>query len=205
MFGTKIFGFVIKLIFASQACRFFVESRKSGALELLLTTPLRSRDIVRGQWLALNRIFLWPLILFTLLNLTPLVFIVCRAIAGPGILEAFGPIAAAIASLAVTLWFTVAMVADVFTIGWVGMWLALTVKKPDLAPVWTILAVLILPAIGVFCGLDLLADMFLIIWASSSLQTDIRWTLSRQYRVPPAQMTPQMALPYVPPPPVIAR
>jgi hypothetical protein len=51
----------------------------------------------------------------------------------------------------------------------------------------------------------LLLDVFLIIWASSSLQTDFRWTLSRQYQVPAAQMTPQMALPYVRPPPVIAR
>src|SRR5262249_36376815 len=36
IFGTKTFGFLIKLIFASQACRFFIESRKSGALEMLL-------------------------------------------------------------------------------------------------------------------------------------------------------------------------
>lgn len=204
-FGTKIFGFVIKLIFTAQACRFFIESRKNGALELLLTTPLRSRDIVRGQWLALRRIFLWPLIVFGLLNLTPLVFIVCRALAGAGLYQALGPIAGAIGALLFTLFCTVGLLADIVTIGWVGMWLALTAKKPRLAPVWTILAVLILPSVGVFCGLDLLADMFLIIWASSSLQTDFRWTLSRQYQVSPAQMTPQVALPYVPPPPVIAR
>lgn len=205
MGGTKIFGFVIKLIFTSQACRFFIESRKNGALELLLTTPLSSRDIVRGQWLALRRIFLWPLIVFALLNLTPLVFIVCRALAGAGLYQALGPIAGAISFLLVTLWFTAGLLADVFTIGWVGMWLALTAKKPNLAPAWTILAVLILPAIGGFCGLDLLADMFLIIWASSSLQTDFRWTLSKQSRVPPSHLAPQIALPYVPPPPVIAR
>jgi len=202
--GTKVFGFLIKIVFAAQACRFFIESRKSGALELLLSTPLRNREIIRGQWLALRRIFLWPLIVFALFNLTPLVFIIGRAIAGPGLFEALGPIGSAIGSLLITLWFTVGMLADVFTIGWVGMWLALTVKKPDLAPVWTILFVVILPTIAV-CGLDLLVDMFLIIWASSNLQTDLRWTLSRQYQVPAAQMTPQIALPYIPPPPVIAR
>jgi hypothetical protein len=95
------------------------------------------------------------------------------------------------------------LVADVFTVGWVGMWLGLSAKKPDLAPFWTIVVVLILPLL--VCPLAMLVDVFLIIWASSSLQTEIRWTLARQYQVPPNQMTPQMALPYVRPPPVIAR
>jgi len=202
--GTKAFGFLLKLIFASQACHFFIEARKSGALELLLCAPLGNREIIRGQWLALRRIFLWPLIVFALFNLTPLVFIIGRAIAGHGIFEALAPIGGAIGSLLVTLWFTLGLLADVFTIGWVGMWLALTVKKPHLAPAWTILFVLILPTIAV-CGLDLLVDMFLIIWASSNLQTDFRWTLARQYQVPSAQLTPKIALPYVSPPPIIAR
>jgi ABC-type transport system involved in multi-copper enzyme maturation permease subunit len=204
IFGTKTFGFLIKLIFASQACRFFIESRKNGALELLLCTPLRNRDIIGGQWLALRRIFLWPLIVFALFNSMPVLVIICRAIAGSGIIDALGPIGSALGSLLITLWFTLGLLADVFAIGWVGMWLGLTAKKPHLAPAWTILFVVILPTIAV-CGLDLLVDMFLIIWASSNLQTDLRWTLSRQHQVPAAQMTPQIALPYVPPPPVIAR
>lgn len=203
MYGTKLFGFAFKVIAASNAGRFFVESRKSGALELLLCTPLRNRDIIRGQWLALRRIFLWPLIIFALFNLTPLAFIVGRAIAGRGLFDALGPIGGAIGSLLVTLWFTFGLLADIFTIGWVGMWLGLTAKKPNLVPVWTILFVLILPSF--VCALDLLVDMFLIIWASSSLQTDLRWTLSRQYDVPSGQLKPRVALPYVSPPPVIAR
>jgi ABC-type transport system involved in multi-copper enzyme maturation permease subunit len=204
IYATKLFGFAFKIIAASQACRFFVESRKSGALELLLCTPLRNRDIIRGQWLAMRRILLWPLIIFALFNLTPLIFIISRAIVGPGLLEALPPIGGALGALLATLWFTLGLLADVFTIGWVGMWLALTVKKPDFAPAWTILVVLIFPIVAV-CGLDLLVDMFLIIWASGGLQQDIRWTLARQYQVPPSQLTPQIALPYVPPPPVIAR
>ena len=56
--GTKIVGFLLKLMVASQACRFFVESRKNGSLEMLLCTPLRNRDVVRGQWLSLKRLFL---------------------------------------------------------------------------------------------------------------------------------------------------
>jgi ABC-type transport system involved in multi-copper enzyme maturation permease subunit len=201
--GTKIVGFLLKLMVASQACRFFVESRKNGALEMLLCTPLRNREIVRGQWLSLKRLFLWPLIILALLNLVPIGFLAYQAFNGPGLSEALHSVPRAMAHLATSCWFTFGLVADVFTVGWVGMWLGLSAKKPDLAPFWTILFVLILPSF--VCALDLLVDVFLIIWASSSLQTEIRWTLSRQFQVPPNQMTPQMALPYVRPPPVIAR
>jgi len=201
--GTKIVGFVLKLMVASQACRFFVESRRNGSLEMLLCTPLRNREIVRGQWLSLKRLFLWPLIILAGLNLVPIAFLVYQALNGPGLSEALQTVPRAMASVAMSCWFTFGLVADVFTIGWVGMWLGLSAKKPDLAPFWTILFVLILPSF--VCALDLLVDVFLIIWASSNLQTEIRWTLSRQYQVPSNQMTPRMALPYVPPPPVIVR
>jgi ABC-type transport system involved in multi-copper enzyme maturation permease subunit len=201
--GTLILGFLFKLMVASQACRFFVESRKNGALEMLLCAPLQNRDIIRGQWLSLKRLFLWPLIILALLNLVPIAFLVYQAFTGPGLSEALQSVPRAMFSLATSCWFTFGLVADVFTVGWVGMWLGLSAKKPDLAPFWTILFVLILPLF--VCPVALFVDVFLIIWASSSLQTDIRWTLSRQYQVPPSQMTPRMALPYVPPPPVIAR
>jgi len=201
--GTLTLGFLLKLIVASQACRFFVESRKNGALEMLLCTPLRNRDIIRGQWLSLKRLFLWPLIILALLNLVPIAFLAYQAFTGPGLSEALQSVPRAMFSLAASCWFTFGLVADVFTVGWVGMWLGLSAKKPDLAPFWTILFVLILPLF--VYPVALFVDVFLIIWASSSLQTDIRWTLSRQYQVPPSQMTPKIALPYVPPPPVIVR
>jgi ABC-type transport system involved in multi-copper enzyme maturation permease subunit len=201
--GTKILGFLLKLMVASQACRFFVESRRNGALEMLLCTPLRNRDIIRGQWLSLKRIFLWPLTILALLNLVPIAFLAYQAFSDTGVSEVLHSIPQATLSLGASCWITLGLVMDVFAIGWVGMWFGLSAKKPELAPFWTILFVLILPVI--FCGFDLLVDVFLIIGASSSLQTDFRWTLSRRYLVPASQMTPQIALPYVRPPPVIAR
>jgi ABC-type transport system involved in multi-copper enzyme maturation permease subunit len=201
--GTIILGFFLKLMVASQACRFFVESRTNGALEMLLCTPLRNRDIIRGQWFSLKRLFLWPMLILALLNLVPIIFLGYQALTGPGLSEVIQSIPGAMFSVAASCWFTASLVADVLTIGWVGMWLGLTAKKPHLAAFWTILFVLILPIF--VCPLALLIDMFLIIWASSNLQIDLRWTLSRQYQVPAAQLTPQLALPYIPPPPVIAR
>ncbi|MBI3879993.1 MAG: ABC transporter permease subunit, partial [Verrucomicrobia bacterium] len=54
---------VLYLGVASQACRFLVDARRSGVLELLLATPLTDREIVRGQWRGLLRMFGLPLLL----------------------------------------------------------------------------------------------------------------------------------------------
>ena len=40
--------------------RQFAEDRHSGALELVVSTPLGVKEILRGQWLALRRQFLGP-------------------------------------------------------------------------------------------------------------------------------------------------
>ena len=58
-----LFTLVLYLWTASQACRFFVEARRSGLLELLLATPVSDRQIVRGQWRALLRMFGLPVAL----------------------------------------------------------------------------------------------------------------------------------------------
>jgi hypothetical protein len=46
----------------AEACRRLAEDRHSGALEMLLCTPLPVECIVRGQWLALARRYLGPLL-----------------------------------------------------------------------------------------------------------------------------------------------
>jgi ABC-type transport system involved in multi-copper enzyme maturation permease subunit len=54
---------LIYLWAASQACRFFIETRRSGVLELLLVSPVESSVIVRGNWQALLRMFALPVCL----------------------------------------------------------------------------------------------------------------------------------------------
>jgi hypothetical protein len=68
------FGGVVTLVLylgiASQAGRFFVEAKRSGLLELLLTTPLTAKQMVQGQWRALLRMFGLPLALYLAAQLT---------------------------------------------------------------------------------------------------------------------------------------
>lgn len=64
-----LFLFAFYLWASSQACRFFVEARRSGLTELLLAAPLSEGQIVRGHWRALLRMYGSPVLLLVALNL----------------------------------------------------------------------------------------------------------------------------------------
>jgi hypothetical protein len=163
--------FLLKALVAFQACRFFMEARRSGAFELLLCTPLRNPDLIRAQWRAMLRVFLWPLIVFLLLCW----FAACFPL-GRTVTRFAGPVTEGLPSLRIgalgAAMTTLRWAADVLALGWFGMWVALTVRKPGLAPALTILAVLILPSVLVH--FDLVADMLFISWGTTRLQEDFR-------------------------------
>jgi hypothetical protein len=48
-------------LIAWAGARFFQDTRRQQDLELLLTTPLGSRNILAGQWRVLRRALAWPL------------------------------------------------------------------------------------------------------------------------------------------------
>ena len=50
---------------------YFVEARRTGELELLLTTPLGAEQIVAGQWRALKRLLFAPALLLALTGFSP--------------------------------------------------------------------------------------------------------------------------------------
>ncbi len=65
--------FVPVLLLAFIAARGPGRARESGALEILLTTPLTSRQIVFSYWLPLWRTLRWPLLVSVLLHFLYLV------------------------------------------------------------------------------------------------------------------------------------
>jgi ABC-type Na+ efflux pump permease subunit len=168
VYGVRPFGFLLKWLFALQACRFFVEARRNGALEMLLCTPLTSREILGGQALGLRKRFQWPIVTLLALLLVPAA-VQCLA----GRTWGSAGLSTAFAGLFTGAIYCLRMVADCYAVGAFGMWLALTLKKPGLAPSLTILYVLILPS--ALCWLDLFADLFFILWAVTKLrQQDLR-------------------------------
>jgi ABC-2 family transporter protein len=64
------FTLLLYLCATSLACRFLVEARRSGLLELLLVTPVNERQIVRGQWRGLLRLFGLPVLLLLAVQVT---------------------------------------------------------------------------------------------------------------------------------------
>ena len=64
-----ILNSTLKLWIGLEAGQQLSEDQKAGALELLLSTPLTVRDILRGQLLALRRQFLGPMLLVAAIQL----------------------------------------------------------------------------------------------------------------------------------------
>lgn len=69
--SESVFVFLLllaKFWVATIAIRYLVDSRKTGAFELLLVTPARPKAIVHGHWRALLRRFLIPILLLTVVS-----------------------------------------------------------------------------------------------------------------------------------------
>src|SRR2546425_2215271 len=60
--------FINRVWIAAMACRFLVEARRSGALEISLATPLAIKTILRGSRQALFRLFFWPVLAIAVLH-----------------------------------------------------------------------------------------------------------------------------------------
>ena len=119
-----LFQTFLKLWVVTESCNRLAEDRRIGALELLLSTPLTTREILRGQWLALKRQFAKPLAAVLVLE-----FLMLR--------QQF--------TLSTTLINLAMLLADLVTLAWVGMWLGLTARDLNRAIIGTIGRVLILP------------------------------------------------------------
>ena len=124
---------LLKLWVAVETGQRLAEDQKMGALELLLSTPLRIKDILSGQWLALRRQFLWPLILVFAVELLLVSLAPRREFQLDNRMRAFGTAG------------IVMLVTDLMALIWVAMASALTAKTPNQASVSTVFRIMILP------------------------------------------------------------
>ena len=139
-------NFAYALIFTNRvwvtvmACHFFLEDRRTGALELLLTTPLPVRTLLRGHRRSLWQYFFWPIFVIGLLHVA---YVVAnwqstrhQAAVGASIL-AYYVISAANSY--------VSFLTDVFALCAVGAWLSLSLRKAGLALLLTFTFVILIP------------------------------------------------------------
>lgn len=118
----------LKLWMIGEATSRFGQDRQSGALELILATPIRVETMVEGQWRSLRRQFFWPTVLLLVVELLCIqaehsdrewvMTVIC---------------------------YTLSSVVDFWAIGWVGMWRGLSSRKASAAARGTLARVLMLP------------------------------------------------------------
>ena len=137
---------ILKLWVAGAAASLLAEERRRGTLESLLTTPLTVPDILEGEALALKRQFFWP--------------VTCVLFADLAMLNAgaMDPLSGSDSWLFCWLGMMLVFVADLYTLGWVGLWLGLTCKRGSQAVVGTIGRVLVLPWTVLVLALTLFAS-----------------------------------------------
>lgn len=179
--------FVLKAAMAFEASQRFLADRQSGALELLLCTPLTIRQIVQGHLLALGRSFAGPVLL---------------------VLGADGAFFVAKAYERDWAWLCLAgssiFVLDLIALALLGLWLGLTSRTTARAAFSSLARILALPWLGfgvlmtagavllstaysrfnvsdwfpllIWFGLSLLLDVFFCVWAYRQLIVRFRTT-----------------------------
>jgi hypothetical protein len=166
------FGYLIKLWLAAVAPQSLNASRRSGALELLLCTPMSPPELVRGQVDALYGYFIGPAAVsaigFTIAGIT-----------GIGLAQNQGGISPDPSPLIFGIGWLISFLLDMHALAYMGLWFGLTNARLDRAIAKTVFTVLVLPWITLvvpFVGcLGLIGwPIFWINWASRRLNRRLR-------------------------------
>lgn len=119
----------------SEACRHLSDDRRSGGLELLLSTPLREEQIIRGQRRALLHQFGGPLAVVLLADFVFMLMTLKQSTADER-----------------TGWVIVYLILggflafDVFALSTVGMWLGVSGRKTNRATIVALMRIVMLPS-----------------------------------------------------------
>jgi len=124
-------NFTLKVWLTIEAGQQLAEDQRTGAFELLLSTPLTVPEILRGQLLALRRQFLLPL----------LVVLGCELLLTLSVHRRSPDWQ----TLVIWLAGMFMLVADLLALSWVAMWRALVERSHNLATISTLVRVLALP------------------------------------------------------------
>jgi ABC-type Na+ efflux pump permease subunit len=188
-FTLPVWYLMIRVLVMDEASRTFISQRSSGALEMLLATPLTVRDLVQGQWMGLRRRFSTAATLF--LCLTVLALVLNLWLPPPAF---FNLQPGQLTAILVAMLFMFA--ADVVALTWSAMWLSLKCRRQADVAGSTLARIILLPNVvwlffliffsGVGPGVTfawnlgwwflfgVAADLFFAIWC--------RWRLLRNFR-----------------------
>ena len=186
---------LLKLWVASESTRLLGEDRRTGALELVLSTPLSVDQVLEGNMLALEQQFTWPVTIVLCADAAMLV---------GGSVDQF--LYGSTGWVLMSLGMLIVFIADLYALSWVGLWLGLTSRSANRAFRGAISRVLVLPWIVFIVGLSLVAtarwqtfepsenglliaaflistaaDVFFFFWARNNLRQHFRLAAAHQF------------------------
>ena len=173
LLGVEMFfAYLLKLWLAAVAPQSFNASRRSGALELLLCTPLSPPELVRGQVDVLYAYFVGP-------ALVMVAGFPIFGIGGMALGNSMGALGADSSPLVLGIFWLILFILDFHAIAYAGLWFGLTNARVDRAIAKTIFGVLVMPWISMvipFIGcLGVIGwPVFWISWASRRLNEKFR-------------------------------
>ena len=155
---STLLGLALALWVVIQASRFFVDGVQTRALEQILVTPVSVETVLQGQWVALQRAFLFPVLIVLVMKGCAAALQVYQfwglsqsQSAGAGLPFNFFSYQMVLAGFGV-----VQFVTGLLALAWFGMWMGLTSRKVPVAVIKAVVFVKILPAFVFSFGQGLL-------------------------------------------------
>ena len=177
-----------KFMVSGLAAQQLAVEQEQGTLEMLLSTPLKAETILRGQLRATLRQFQGPALLALLMQLLAFLMLWYTDMFPDHLLPIFVGI----------MIYAAIYLLDIYTIAWMGMFGAVTVKDAKNAAGVAILRVIVLPGLifGTVMALGSLAVwywdlnfepqpvMLLAFWFVLGIATDLGWLIYTRKRLP---------------------
>jgi ABC-type transport system involved in multi-copper enzyme maturation permease subunit len=136
----------LKFIVAERSCRALGQTRQTGELELLLTTPFDPHDILRSYALSLKRQLLPPVLSVIAADIV-IVAAACRELnMGDGV-------AMTVMYVLEGVW----LIMNLYSLSWVGLYMGMRSRTTAMALQRTLALVVVAPWIGFFVVAGLIA------------------------------------------------
>ncbi|HEY0454936.1 MAG TPA: hypothetical protein VGE41_01075 [Verrucomicrobiae bacterium] len=177
---------------AAKACQCFPESRSSGALELLLVSPVTVKNIVDGHLSALERHFLVP---FVLLFCAEFFFAILQA-ASP---HQADPIAFLMMGYGIFLF-----AFEIYAAAYLGLWMGLRSRKQTQALTKTLVYLLIVPLLLFPCWpfVMIIKNIIIINFAKEQIRLHFRFYVTERF-APGSELGSWTPSPARPVPPIL--
>jgi MFS family permease len=140
-FGTQVLTTLVPAVLLGLAAsRRIADLRRSGALELLLCTPLSGASLTRAEWDVLWHAMRWPLAVLGLLLALPTALLYM-----PG---SWSPSNVATVFLVTQLIGIAKTILTAIATVWLGLWFGLRARTPALAVGRTVIWIVLVPFVA---------------------------------------------------------